>query len=49
MRYGVRADEVFRKSVIEGWAPKGMPAWKGAIDEEQRARIKLYIDSVQRR
>lgn len=48
-RYGERADEVFRKSVIEGRAPKGMPAWKGSIDDEQLARIKLYIDSVQRR
>ncbi len=45
-RYGERADEVFRKSVIEGRV--GMPAWKGSINDEQLARIKRYIDSVQR-
>ncbi len=45
-RYGERADEVFRKSVLEGRV--GMPAWKGSINDEQLARIKRYIDSVQR-
>lgn len=46
-RYEDRMTEVFYKTVNEGRVDKGMPVWKGVIEEEVMWTIYTFVQSVQ--
>jgi ABC-type amino acid transport substrate-binding protein len=47
IRYGDKADEVYREAVLKGREDDGMPAWEAFISADEMAKIKTFIDSVQ--
>ena len=48
-KHKAKADAVFQEAVRNGRQSKGMPSWEGLITPEQLAKIKAFIDSVQKK
>jgi mono/diheme cytochrome c family protein len=46
-RYGDGATEMFYTTVNNGRMDKGMPVWKGVIEEDVMWRIYTFLQSVQ--
>ncbi len=47
LRYGDRMDEVFTYIVHHGRPNKGMPNWSGILSEDDFAKIKAFLHTVQ--
>ncbi len=47
LRYGDRMDEVFTYTVHHGRPDKGMPNWSGILSEDDFAKIKAFLHTVQ--
>lgn len=46
-RYGDGATELFYTTINNGRMDKGMPVWKGVLDEDVMWRIYTFLQSVQ--
>jgi polar amino acid transport system substrate-binding protein len=46
-RYGADMPLVFRTTVLNGRADKGMPSWQGVLDEKTIWQIYTYLETVQ--
>ena len=46
-RYGEKTADVFYFTVTHGRAEKGMPNWKGVLDEETPWTIFSFLETVQ--
>ena len=47
LRYGEYAISTFYTTVQDGRPPKGMPPWKGILDDETIWKIYTFLQSVQ--
>jgi mono/diheme cytochrome c family protein len=47
VRYGDDMPTVFRATIMQGRADKGMPAWDGVLEEENISRIYVYLETIQ--
>ena len=47
IRYGDDAIAVFYKTINNGRMEKGMPVWKGVLDEQTMWKIYTFLSSIQ--
>ena len=47
LRYGENWRNVFRETVDQGRLDKGMPSWRGSLNEETLSKIRAFLVTVQ--